>query len=60
MSRLPVPDAVSVSTGENFEAGVTVSLPQDDICDGCYPFGRNSMTETRFLAERIIRMMSQE
>lgn len=36
--------------------GVTVCLGQDDISDGYYPFGRNSMLEVAFLAAHLLWM----
>jgi len=36
------------------DAGVTVSLGQDDIVDAYYPFGQNDMLEVGFLAAHIL------
>ena len=36
------------------DAGITVSLGQDDIADAYYPFGRNSMLEVGFLAAHLL------
>jgi cytosine deaminase len=38
------------------EEGVLVCLGQDDISDGYYPFGRNSMLEVAFLASHLLWM----
>jgi cytosine deaminase len=36
--------------------GVNVTLGQDDISDGYYPFGRNNMLEVAFLASHMLWM----
>jgi cytosine deaminase len=41
---------------ELLEEGVLVCLGQDDISDGYYPFGRNSMLEVAFLAAHLLWM----
>ena len=41
---------------ELLEEGVNVCLGQDDISDGYYPFGRNSMLEVAFLAAHLLWM----
>lgn len=38
------------------DAGVTVSLGQDDISDAYYPYGRNNMLEVAFLASHLLWM----
>ena len=37
-----------------YDAGVSVALGQDDICDAYYPFGRNNMLEVAFLAAHLM------
>lgn len=37
-----------------YNAGVSVALGQDDICDAYYPFGRNNMLEVAFLAAHLM------
>lgn len=44
---------------ELLEAGVTVSLGQDDISDAYYPFGRNNMLEVAFLASHLLWMTTR-
>jgi len=41
---------------ELLEAGVLVSLGQDDISDAYYPFGRNNMPEVAFLGSHMLWM----
>jgi cytosine deaminase len=41
---------------ELLEAGVNVSLGQDDISDAYYPYGRNNMLEVAFLASHLLWM----
>ncbi len=40
------------------EAGITVSLGQDDISDAYYAFGRNNMLEVAFLGAHLLWMMA--
>lgn len=44
---------------ELLEAGVLVSLGQDDISDAYYPFGRNNMLEVAFLASHLLWMTTR-
>ena len=44
---------------ELLEEGVIVCLGQDDISDGYYPFGRNSMLEVAFLAAHLLWMTTR-
>ena len=37
-----------------YDAGVSVALGQDDICDAYYPFGQNNMLEVAFLAAHLM------
>ena len=41
---------------ELLQEGVNVTLGQDDISDGYYPFGRNNMLEVAFLASHMLWM----
>ena len=41
---------------ELIQEGVNVTLGQDDISDGYYPFGRNNMLEVAFLASHMLWM----
>ncbi len=41
------------------EAGVLVSIGQDDISDAYYPFGRNNMLEVAFLASHLLWMTTR-
>jgi cytosine deaminase len=43
---------------ELLEAGITVSLGQDDISDAYYAFGRNNMLEVAFLGAHLLWMMA--
>ncbi len=43
---------------ELVEAGITVSLGQDDISDAYYAFGRNNMLEVAFLGAHLLWMMA--
>ena len=43
---------------ELIDAGVNVSLGQDDISDAYYAFGRNNMLEVAFLGAHLLWMMS--
>ncbi len=44
---------------ELVDAGVNVSLGQDDISDAYYAFGRNNMLEVAFLGAHLLWMMSE-
>jgi len=44
---------------ELLDAGITVSLGQDDISDAYYPFGRNNMLEVAFLASHLLWMTTR-
>ncbi len=41
------------------DAGINVSLGQDDISDAYYAFGRNNMLEVAFLGAHVLWMMSE-
>ncbi len=41
---------------ELLEDGIDVTLGQDDISDGYYPYGRNNMLEVAFLASHLLWM----
>ena len=43
---------------ELLDAGITVSLGQDDISDAYYAFGRNNMLEVAFLGAHLLWMMA--
>jgi cytosine deaminase len=43
---------------ELVNAGITVSLGQDDISDAYYAFGRNNMLEVAFLGAHLLWMMT--
>jgi cytosine deaminase len=43
---------------ELLDAGITVSLGQDDISDAYYAFGRNNMLEVAFLGAHLLWMMT--
>ncbi len=43
---------------ELLDAGITVSLGQDDISDAYYAFGRNNMLEVAFLGAHMLWMMT--
>jgi cytosine deaminase len=43
---------------ELLEAGITVSLGQDDISDAYYAFGRNNLLEVAFLGAHLLWMMA--
>jgi cytosine deaminase len=43
---------------ELVNAGITVSLGQDDISDAYYAFGRNNMLEVAFLGAHLLWMMA--
>ena len=43
---------------ELLNAGITVSLGQDDISDAFYAFGRNNMLEVAFLGAHLLWMMA--
>ncbi len=43
---------------ELLDAGITVSLGQDDISDAYYAFGRNNLLEVAFLGAHLLWMMA--
>lgn len=45
---------------ELLEAGITVSLGQDDISDAYYAFGRNNLLEVAFLGAHLLWMMAAQ
>jgi len=50
----PQTGPLHVPVDDLLDAGITVSLGQDDIADAYYPFGRNSMLEVGFLAAHLL------
>lgn len=50
----PQTGPLHVPVDDLLEAGITVSLGQDDIADAYYPFGQNSMLEVGFLAAHLL------
>lgn len=46
--------------GDLREAGITVSIGQDDISDAYYPYGRNNMLEVAFLSSHLLWMTTEE
>jgi len=50
----PQTGPLHVPVDDLLEAGVPVSLGQDDIADAYYPFGQNSMLEVAFLAAHLL------
>lgn len=50
----PQTGPLHVPVEELLDAGITVSLGQDDIADAYYPFGQNSMLEVGFLAAHLL------